>query len=1645
MSEWTNFNNVDDIFRSSTEGLPDNHVITVRERRLDVDIPDLIQNNIKTDTITLDLDAEWEGITPVIILGSADDAVEVYYNGDPVTIPSQVTKEVGWVDCSVTGYDTTGTVRLVTVAAPDTFQVIESGLYTGEVPEEEGTSLLGQLLDAAKDAQAAADSAEDKIDTIDTKLTEVDTKVGELTTVAGNAQTAAQNAQTAAETAQKAAQDAENSVSDAIFTDATAEKPDEKFLTDADGNVLQDVYLATANGVGDKEQYVNIGRSGEINGVVVHGGRAHAQLWTRASADGQHDAYLNMYDTLEDGTQRAVLQAGYQNENTHVTLWDRDNPDARSGSFQPNRLVMADVENDAQADFKPTVGYFDSSGSQAIVMVTDPGENGINAVMGFGNSGTGKVLSRIGVTDGTSVLELNDHTVNDISLDSFADAENPSNKNLVTEKAVAGYVDAATESLPNTLTLSTEGQFELARPNAIVQNGALVDTISISDNTDCLYGGPPYNYVDIGLNTISPTQLQGNHSGVEIKDGRSVARLLADDTMSLSTVELVGVDTEGKEYVGARLQSLGGTGQFFLNDDGSNNNRAVLRPDEITLEQKSSDGSTTSVAYISATNPDDAENKASANLVLGDRTDYANQIALQVYNGTQTLYIGEKGASSITDDASDGDANALATAKAVKDAIDAIPEALPEGGTEGQVLTKTADGKAWQDIPTNEIINGTLTFAEEDSLVEYGKNPPSTVVQNTPDGVATVKRFSITDGNWGNWDAPNTQSYGYRSIIDAQVARAVDGERMSTLDVVSDDWFASLKAGYRVAQLGLGNIIGPGKEPVPKALLDGKDPSLTLRSGDDTDDAPFRVSLNPEEFNMMLANEDGSLASTVQFSAQYPSSRTDNKAYAFFMMGDSKNTAEMIRMQASGGNVAFALGNKIVRGITDTVSDTADGNSLVTDKAVKDAIDAIPDPDFSGYLPKTGGTLTGNVDLNTGTAEPNLSIKRTVDGGATAVEGRLRIDSDGVVGLRSIVGGTTVNNLYLEQTQTRLTKPLNVASGGVPQDGTVGQILKKGQNGAEWVDSIVVDATVADVAARESVAVVDDPANPTSGIVLKTDPETDKTIITGIGDKKVDEIHISDLDSTATDDRVVNKKYVDDAIETQTKKNVLVSTAAGQVAHAEDAFAEKPREVRIKGRTVKNLWPNRTPGSETITVNGITFSIDETGLISVNGSLTDPSITADFSFSTISTTTGKKYTLSSSVPVPKYIEAYAADGSIPDNTYWEVMLKNNMQTSTTTAKTNKASLNIRVKNEDATATAVNASFRVMLVEGSEAPDCFTPTGVHGVEPEKLVVSGKNALPMFDVSDDRVTKQSDGGYRFSGEIGASESYVVLDGGYMSTSYGFPSFLKPNQTYRFSQTGSLKYQIFLYFVNGDTIVISEDHAVCAVPDASMIKTYGVFLYLEPYRNSTVDTVVYPQIELGSTATAYEPPNVTEVTLPETDPLMSINDYADELVIEEDGSARVERIVKTYTANGTESLHFSDEYQECYFSTPDYSGQVTTSITDIICDKLPTVSSTRATTGCSIADNGFIYFMVAGEITDVESAKAWLAENTPTFWFTTTTTTETLSSVTVPELPAPTFNTYPTGGDVPGETSVTYENDVNITISNMQKTIDALLGGN
>ena len=182
---------------SSEEGLPDNHVITIRERELTVDFPELIQNNIKTDTVTLDLDAEWDGIHPVIIFGpNASGTIAVEYTGEPVHIPGAVMQYVGGLDCSVMGLDDSGEVRLVTKAAPNTFEVVESGEYIGQISEDD-VSLLGQILSAIKDVETATSDASSAAEDATAAADSANTAATKATDAANSANTASERAENA--------------------------------------------------------------------------------------------------------------------------------------------------------------------------------------------------------------------------------------------------------------------------------------------------------------------------------------------------------------------------------------------------------------------------------------------------------------------------------------------------------------------------------------------------------------------------------------------------------------------------------------------------------------------------------------------------------------------------------------------------------------------------------------------------------------------------------------------------------------------------------------------------------------------------------------------------------------------------------------------------------------------------------------------------------------------------------------------------------------------------------------------------------------------------------------------------------------------------------------------------------------------------------------------------------------------------------------------------------------------------------------------------------------------------------------------------------------------------------------------------------
>ena len=158
------------------------------------------------------------------------------------------------------------------------------------------------------------------------------------------------------------------------------------------------------------------------------------------------------------------------------------------------------------------------------------------------------------------------------------------------------------------------------------------------------------------------------------------------------------------------------------------------------------------------------------------------------------------------------------------------------------------------------------------------------------------------------------------------------------------------------------------------------------------------------------------------------------------------------------------------------------------------------------------------------------------------------------------------------------------------------------------------------------------------------------------------------------------------------------------------------KELRVKGKTVKNLWPVIAGVQD-----GLTIATDETGLITVSGT---------------ATASGHVLAKVSGLAENKNISAVKSGGTIAVSLQaWnagayvrDVMTIN---TSASTANTGTGFDTIYARINYTSGETYNASFRVMLVEGSEAPDCFVPTGLHSVEPTKLVTAGAESGDSYE--------------------------------------------------------------------------------------------------------------------------------------------------------------------------------------------------------------------------------------------------------------------------------------------------------------------------
>lgn len=104
-----------------------NHLIRVKRRNILISDRYIVANNINTDTIELDLDDEWRGFTPVVVLGTGESAVLQEYSGTPILFPGELLKTPGEIPITIVGYSEDVDELLVTAKSRKSFLVIESG------------------------------------------------------------------------------------------------------------------------------------------------------------------------------------------------------------------------------------------------------------------------------------------------------------------------------------------------------------------------------------------------------------------------------------------------------------------------------------------------------------------------------------------------------------------------------------------------------------------------------------------------------------------------------------------------------------------------------------------------------------------------------------------------------------------------------------------------------------------------------------------------------------------------------------------------------------------------------------------------------------------------------------------------------------------------------------------------------------------------------------------------------------------------------------------------------------------------------------------------------------------------------------------------------------------------------------------------------------------------------------------------------------------------------------------------------------------------------------------------------------------------------------------------------------------------------
>lgn len=449
----------------------------------------------------------------------------------------------------------------------------------------------------------------------------------------------------------------------------------------------------------------------------------------------------------------------------------------------------------------------------------------------------------------------------------------------------------------------------------------------------------------------------------------------------------------------------------------------------------------------------------------------------------------------------------------------------------------------------------------------------------------------------------------------------------------------------------------------------------------------------------------------------------------------------------------------------------------------------------------------------------------------------------------------------------------------------------------------------------------------------------------------------------------------------------------GEVIQINDAANDGMQSLTVYGNTRQNLWVNPA----TRTSNGVTLTANDNGSVTLSGTATANIWITVQQYSIRPSTT---YTLSASGVVSGgtakagfYVSEFASDGTETPH------LIDSGETSATF--TTKADCVRTICGFLAYSGAiVSGTYRVMLNEGSEAqPWC--PPGLNGVDELSIVTTGKNIVSVGEAS--------------------SLNFQLID------------YFLPAGTYTISVLNKPEGTAFnLRAPRALGIGTADDNVVSAAKDTvTFTLEYASPIFFNGY-GSSLTTPLQLQLELGSTATAYEPPSVT-TTLIDLDghTLNSLPDGTrDELHIDSTGKVTLVKRTQTLQLDDRGSWG-QNENPFLHYTAPSsaFGGSNTGlgpngTIIKGRCDKLPADTTVPNGIYSAGVNGSAAYLREPTFADDASGVKAWMGANTPTVIMPLATPQEVeLPYVSMPKLKKRTPTVIFAASTVPAEMELDY----------------------